>query len=145
MRSEVLPQPPGDGRCISCSRHPRSPSAGPSLRSLRSLGREPAASGFARSRLASALCSLAALACSGTAHQISIAPPPPRDTHAVLTGGLCQDNRCTCRGDAGDGGVGVPETPDRKRYEVRLGPTPYDLWVTVDKTTVLYKTPERAE
>ncbi|HZJ67364.1 MAG TPA: hypothetical protein VFD36_27840 [Kofleriaceae bacterium] len=96
-------------------------------------------------RLATALWGLAALACGGTAHQISIAPPPPRDTHAVLAGGLCQDNHCKCRGDAGDGGVGVPETAERKRYEVRLGPTPYELWVTVDRTTVLYKSPERAE
>jgi hypothetical protein len=86
-----------------------------------------------------------ALACASTVHQISIGPPPPKDTHAVLAGGLCQDNRCTCRGEDGDGGVGVPETRDRKRYEVRLGPSPYELWVTVDKTTVLYKSPERAE
>jgi hypothetical protein len=97
--------------------------------------------------LATALCGglLAALACGGTAHQMSIAPPPARDTHAVLAGGLCQDNRCTCRGETGDGGVGVPDTAERKRYEIRLGPSPYELWVTVDKTTVLYKSPERAE
>jgi hypothetical protein len=88
---------------------------------------------------------MAVLACAGTAHQISIAPPPPKDTHAVLAGGLCQDNHCTCRGETGDGGVGVPDGQDRKRYEVRLGPSPYDLWVTINKTTVLYKSPERAE
>src|SRR5258706_15370999 len=45
---------------------------------------------------------LAVVACGGTAHQITIAPPPAKDTHAVLTGGLCQDNRCTCRGETGD-------------------------------------------
>lgn len=96
--------------------------------------------------LATALCgALAQLACGGTAHQITIAPPPARDTHAVLAGGLCQDNHCTCRGETGDGGVGVPDTADRKRYEVRLGPSPYELWVTVDRTTVLYKSLERAE
>src|SRR5262249_30851379 len=86
----------------------------------------------------------AALACAGTAHQISIAPPPPKETHAVLTGGLCQDNHCTCRGAGGDGGGGVPDTKDRKRYEVRLG-SPYDLWLTVNRTTLLYKSRERPE
>jgi hypothetical protein len=91
------------------------------------------------------LCLLAgALACGSTAHQIAIDPPPPKDTRAVLAGGLCQDNRCTCRGESGDGGVGVPEGKDRKRYEIRLG-SAYDLWVTINRTTVLYKNPERAE
>src|SRR5689334_11302176 len=87
-----------------------------------------------------------ALACGSTAQQIAIGPPPPRDTHAVLAGALCQDNRCSCRSDApGDGGVGVPDRPDRKRYEVRLGPSPYELWLTIDRTELLYKSPERAE
>jgi hypothetical protein len=100
-------------------------------------------------RVGSRACWLVALvavaACAGTATQISIAPPPPKDTHAVLAGGLCADNRCKCRGDVGDGGVGVPETAARKRFEIRLGPSAYDLWVTINKTTVLYKSPERAE
>lgn len=91
---------------------------------------------------------LGALACSSTAHQITIGPPPPKDTHAVLAGGLCDDNRCSCRdpgATTGDGGVGVPDGKDRKRYEIRLGPSPYELWVTINRTTVLYKSPERAE
>jgi len=83
-------------------------------------------------------------ACGGTVHA-PIAPPPPKATHAVLAGGLCQDNRCTCHGDEpGDAGVGVPEGRDRKRFELRLT-SPYDLWVTVDRTAVFYKSPERAE
>lgn len=91
------------------------------------------------------LCALiGALACASTVHQISIEPPPPKETHAVLAGGLCQDNLCTCRGDTGDGGVGVPDTKDRKRYEIRLG-SAYDLWLTINRTIVLYKSPERAE
>jgi len=92
------------------------------------------------------LCApVAVVACGGAAQQISIGPPPAKDTHAVLAGGLCQDNRCTCRGNTGDGGVGVPETADHKRFEVRLGPSPYDLWLTINRSTVLYKSPERAE
>ena len=91
------------------------------------------------------MCWLAAVACAGTAHHGTIAPPPPKQTHAVLAGGLCQDNHCTCRGEAGDGGVGVPETADKKRFELRLGPSPYELWATINNTTVLYKSPERAE
>jgi hypothetical protein len=96
---------------------------------------------------AHAALALGALACGGTAHQISIGPVPPKDTHAVLAGGLCGDNRCTCRDDAagGDGGTGVPTTANKKRFEIRLGPSPYDLWVTINKSTVLYKSPERAQ
>jgi hypothetical protein len=88
---------------------------------------------------------LALAACGGgTAHQLVIEPPPPRATHAVLAGALCADNHCTCRGEAGDGGVGVPDAPGKKRFEVRLG-SAYDLWLTINKSTVLYKSPERAE
>lgn len=101
---------------------------------------------------------VAAAACGGAAHQGRIGPPPPPETRAVLAGGLCQDNRCACRenrdeGPGGaaegpdrsgpDGGVGVPERDDRKRFEFRLGPSPYELWLTVDGSTVLYKSPER--
>lgn len=95
--------------------------------------------------MASACAVAAAAACSGPSRpQIAIGPPPPRDTHAVLAGGLCQDNRCTCRADeAGDGGVGVPDTKERKRYEVRLT-SPHELWVTINGASVLYKSPERA-
>lgn len=93
-----------------------------------------------------ALCVALALGCSGTAHQIAIGPPPPRDTRAVLAGALCSDNRCRCRdvSQAGDGGAGVPDGTDRKRYEFRLG-SPYELWLTINRSTVLYKSPERAE
>ena len=65
----------------------------------------------------------------------------------MLAGGLCQDNRCKCRDaeDVGDATPGVPDGKERKRYEIRLGPSPYDLWLTINKTTVLYKGPERAQ
>lgn len=65
----------------------------------------------------------------------------------MLAGGLCDENRCRCRSeDTGDdGGVGIPDTAGRKRYEIRLGPSPHDLWLTVNRTTILYKSPERAE
>lgn len=63
----------------------------------------------------------------------------------MLVGPLCADNRCSCRGDEpGDGGAGVPGTADHKRYEFRLT-SAYDLWVTINRTTVLYKSPERTE
>jgi len=139
MRSEVVPQARGF-RPDGCRSIPALvPALVPAL---------PAVPGFSAraARVASACAAAAALACSGPSRtQIAIGPPPPKDTHAVLAGNLCGDNRCTCRGDGpGDGGAGVPETPGRKRYELRLS-SPHDLWVTINKTTVLYKSPERAE
>lgn len=92
------------------------------------------------------VCAAAAgLACGGAGHtQVVIGPPPPRETHAVLAGALCQDNLCSCRrNEPGDGGVGVPDTA-RKRYEIRLT-SPQELWLTVNRKEVLYKSPERAE
>src|SRR5437764_2004339 len=98
-----------------------------------------------RVRAGMALACAAALACAGsTRAQITIGPPPSKDTHAVLAGPLCQDNHCRCRSEGGDGGVGIPETNDRKRFELRLA-SAYDLWVTINQTTVLYKSPERAD
>lgn len=90
------------------------------------------------------LPALALGACGGTAHQLVIDPPPARVTHAVLAGARCADNHCSCRGDSGDGGVGVPDGPGKKRYEIRLT-SAQDLWLTINKSTVLYKSPERAE
>jgi hypothetical protein len=85
------------------------------------------------------------LACAGPGRtQVAIGPPPPKETRAVLAGALCQDNRCSCRSnEPGDGGVGVPDT-GRKRYEIRLT-SAQELWVTLNRSTVLYKSPERAE
>jgi hypothetical protein len=98
-------------------------------------------------RCATWLAVLLGAGCGGTAYQqLVIDPPPAKETHAVLAGDLCSDNRCRCRDDGpGDGGVGAPEGPARKRFEVRLGPSPYELWLTLNHQTVLYKSPERAE
>jgi hypothetical protein len=108
--------------------------------------------GVARAARVAVLASLAGAAvaltaCSSTVHQIEIGPPPPKDTHAVLAGALCRDNHCRCRDASapGDGGVGAPDGKERKRYEIRLGPSPQELWVTVNRSTVLYKSAERAE
>jgi hypothetical protein len=128
MRSEVVPQ--SGGGAWTFSRAGRREGA---LRTRGVVRRLPA-------------CAALALACSGTAHQVAIGPPPAKDTRAVLAGDLCRDNRCRCRelSAPGDGGAGVPDGADRKRFEVRLG-SPYDLWVTINRSTVLYKSPERAE
>ena len=101
----------------------------------------------ARSHGPLAACAVVAAACGGGGAgrtQVTIGPPPPRETHAVLAGALCQDNHCSCRRDEpGDAGVGVPDTKDRKRYELRLT-SAYDLWLTINGRDVLYKSPERA-
>jgi hypothetical protein len=88
------------------------------------------------------------LGCSGGSQQISIKPPPPRESSGQFVGGLCEgESSCKCRdlNAADDGGVGVPG-PDSamKRYEFRLGPSPQGLWATVHGTT-MYKSVERAE
>jgi hypothetical protein len=88
---------------------------------------------------------VAVAACSSTPRSvITIEPPPPPQTRAVLAGPLCKADGCTCRDEnaAGDGGAGAPDAT-HKRFEVRVGPTDNDLWVTVD-SHVLYKTKERA-
>ena len=120
MRSEVVPDL-GVGLCAPAARSPR--------------------------RRAGWIVTLVigALACGGTAHQVAIGPAPAKDTHAVLAGPLCGDNRCKCRDDSvrGDGGAGTPDGTSKKRFEVRLGPSPYELWLTINKQTVLYKSLER--
>ena len=133
MRNEVVPQAGG----IRPDR----------LRSI-DAGRLAVVGRVAAGRLAgpAAVCAAAAgLACARPGRtQVTIGPPPPRETHAVLAGALCQDNLCRCRTDEpGDGGVGVPDTA-RKRYEIRLT-SPQELWVTINRQTVLYKSPERVE
>jgi hypothetical protein len=91
-------------------------------------------------------CAVLLVACSSPQTQIQIEPPPPPQTRATLVGPLCAAGSaaCTCRDEnaAADGGAGVPEIAGRKRFEIRLGPTDNDLWVTVDNE-VLYKSKER--
>lgn len=79
--------------------------------------------------------------CGGGRSQIAIGPVPPRATSGLLAGPLCQTENCTCRTGVAD--AGFPEG-GRKRFEIRLGPTPHELWVTAPNH-VLYKSPERAE
>ena len=63
----------------------------------------------------------------------------------MLAGGLCEDNHCRCRGnEPGDAGAGVPQDDNHKRFELRLT-SPNELWITVNRGPVLYKSPERAE
>jgi hypothetical protein len=87
-----------------------------------------------------------AAACSGSAHQIEIGPPPPRLTQGVLVGPLCTGDGCKCRDVAapGDGGAGYPDDEQHKRFEVRLGPSPHELWAKVGNT-LLYKSAEQPE
>jgi hypothetical protein len=81
--------------------------------------------------------------CGATPHQVEIGPPPARETRAVLAGGLCHGDACTCREEAGDATAGAPAGAARKRFEIRLG-SPHELWLTINQATVLYKSPERA-
>lgn len=84
---------------------------------------------------------LFAAACSGDRPQIAIGPPPPKATSGTLAGPLCDGHGCKCKSPTDD--PGVPDA-GKKRFEVRLGPTPHELWLTVPGG-VLYKSPERAE
>jgi len=85
------------------------------------------------------------VACSGTAHQISMGPPPARSTDGVLAGPLCNGAECKCRDLSApeDGGVGVPSDATHKRFEVRLT-SPQEIWAQIG-TNHLYKSAERAD
>lgn len=91
-------------------------------------------------------CLLLAASCSGGAKQIPIGPVPARQTSGALAGNLCTAEGCTCRdlSTPGAGGVGAPE-PGKKRFELRFGPSPQALWVTMPGGTVLYKSAEKAD
>jgi hypothetical protein len=66
-------------------------------------------------------------------------------TQGVLSGPLCEGDHCRCRDlrAPGDGGAGTPDDV-KKRFEVRLGPSPQELWANVGGTQ-LYKSAERPE
>jgi hypothetical protein len=85
---------------------------------------------------------VAILACGQERKMIAIGPPPAKATTVALAGPLCTGTSCTCASSAEE--AGVPETPGAKRFEIRLGPTPHELWATLPGG-VLYKSPERAE
>lgn len=81
-------------------------------------------------------------ACGGDRKMIAIGPPPAKATTGALAGPLCgAGGSCTCMKTPEE--AGAPE-PGLKRFEIRLGPTPHDLWATLPGR-VLYKSPERPE
>jgi hypothetical protein len=61
-------------------------------------------------------------------------------TRAELVGPLCRTRSCECR--SGPDEAGMPSGVD-KRYEIRVGPVPGEMWVTVGDNT-LYKSREQA-
>jgi hypothetical protein len=81
-------------------------------------------------------------ACGGDRRQIAIGPPPAPQTTGALAGPLCSGESCTCMTSPAE--AGVPERVGLKRFEIRLGPTPHDLWAMLPGR-VLYKSPERPE
>lgn len=86
----------------------------------------------------------AGVACGGAQPgptKSKVPPPPPRMTRATLVGPLCDTDHCRCRSDGGD--PGLPEEEGLKRYEVVVGPTDNELWVTLDDMT-FYKDREQA-
>jgi hypothetical protein len=83
-----------------------------------------------------------AAACGGDRKMIAIGPPPGKATTGLLAGPLCSGQACACMTDPA--AAGAPEDPGLKRFEIRLGPTPHDLWATLPGR-VLYKSPERPE
>src|SRR5262245_41847227 len=84
------------------------------------------------------LCLL--VACSGSARQIEIGPPPAKATQGVFAGPLCSGDTCKCASSPAD--AGVPEDA-RKRFEVRLN-SPYELWMKVGDNQ-MYKDAEKVE
>lgn len=91
-------------------------------------------------------CVVALAACGGGVHQIDIGPPPAKMTRGTFFGPLCgHGEQCKCRdvNAPGDGGAGLPDA-GHKRFELRLGPSPQEEWVSLPGAT-LYKSNERAE
>lgn len=85
-------------------------------------------------------------ACGGDRKMVKIGPPPAKATTGALAGPLCKDGACTCMTSPEEAGVpeGGGAGAGLKRFELRLGPTPHDLWVTLPGH-VLYKSPERPQ
>src|SRR5213075_1992386 len=81
-------------------------------------------------------------ACGGDRPMIKIGPPPAKATRGALAGPLCSGQGCTCMQSPEE--AGAPEGGGGKRFEIRLGPTPHDLWLTLPGH-VLYKSAERPE
>jgi hypothetical protein len=77
--------------------------------------------------------------------QVTISPPPDAVSRGTFAGPLCDGDACRCRDASApaDGGVGAPDGAV-KRFEVRIGPSEHELWVTLDDM-VLYKSTARAE
>jgi hypothetical protein len=80
-------------------------------------------------------------ACGGGTAATRIGPAPPPETRATLSGPLCMASACRCR--TSDADAGDPNSTFIKRYEVRIGPMPDALWVTVGDN-ILYKSAERS-
>jgi hypothetical protein len=90
---------------------------------------------------------LLAVACGSPqgVKQVTIAPVPDAVSRGTFAGPLCSGDACRCRDSSlpGDGGAGEPEGAV-KRFEIRIGPSEHELWVTLDDM-VLYKGTARAE
>jgi hypothetical protein len=84
---------------------------------------------------------LAPAACGGDRKMIEIGPPPAKATTGALAGPLCSGQACTCMTSTAEAGAAAAGL---KRFEIRLGPTPHDLWATLPGG-VLYKSAERPE
>jgi hypothetical protein len=83
---------------------------------------------------------MALIGCGGEGHQIAIGAPPATATEAVLSGPLCEGERCKCKSAAGDAG---DPAEGQKRYEVRLK-SAQQLWMTIHGMR-LYKNAEQPE
>jgi hypothetical protein len=85
---------------------------------------------------------LAVLGCGSAKSGGSTLPELPEPvTSATLVGPLCEGTSCRCAEAPGQAGAAPSKA--YKRYEIRVGPSQHELWVTIDKM-VLYKSSERA-
>lgn len=101
---------------------------------------------LARTSIAGPLATVIALGMAwlapGCTKKIGPMPPvPASQTTATLAGPLCSGTLCTCVEGATKPNAGKP-APGSKRYEVRVGPTPNELWVGVGPH-MLFKSRER--
>lgn len=96
-------------------------------------------------RLATLLlaCATGCAGASQGAQQLDLVPPSA--TVASLVSARCDEGGCRCRDEADRAAEDPPPEPGLKRFELRVGSGPGEVWITVNNAQKLVKSKERSE